>query len=245
MPELSFGTSHVAYLPLSLSSGPIFPEEEDEDVQVYSHFESSKILGDTPSSSSISSNNISVLALAQPEAQESPANSNGTLQNKTNSTVTIITTPRASVPRLPSGGSELSHLSNELITVSHRENPTTQARVKGQHLLNPNATSLITDTVFLTSPEDPDWDLEDSEPSVQEVGIGTTANDLVALEEPSSGKGSEKPGSLSNSKRPKRSVVHLHDMVVCATGCNPLLYKGYGCYCGFLGSGLTVDGIDR
>ncbi|RZC33425.1 phospholipase A2 [Asbolus verrucosus] len=34
-------------------------------------------------------------------------------------------------------------------------------------------------------------------------------------------------------------------MVSCATGCNPLIYKGYGCYCGFLGSGYAVDGIDR
>ncbi|EEZ98801.1 Phospholipase A2-like Protein [Tribolium castaneum] len=33
-------------------------------------------------------------------------------------------------------------------------------------------------------------------------------------------------------------------MVSCATGCNPLIYKGYGCYCGFLGSGYAVDGID-
>ena len=34
-------------------------------------------------------------------------------------------------------------------------------------------------------------------------------------------------------------------MIKCGTGCNPLVYKGYGCYCGFLGSGDTVDGIDR
>ena len=34
-------------------------------------------------------------------------------------------------------------------------------------------------------------------------------------------------------------------MIKCGTGCNPLVYKGYGCYCGFLGSGKTVDGIDR
>lgn len=34
-------------------------------------------------------------------------------------------------------------------------------------------------------------------------------------------------------------------MVKCATGCDPLIYKGYGCYCGFLGSGKTLDGIDR
>ncbi|XP_066589775.1 uncharacterized protein [Prorops nasuta] len=53
---------------------------------------------------------------------------------------------------------------------------------------------------------------------------------------------------LSNSlkhTRYKRGVVHLYNMVVCATGCNPLVYKGYGCYCGFLGSGYVIDGIDR
>jgi len=49
----------------------------------------------------------------------------------------------------------------------------------------------------------------------------------------------------SMKRRPRRSVVHLYDMVVCATGCNPLAYKGYGCYCGFMGSGITVDGIDK
>ncbi|KAK6643814.1 hypothetical protein RUM43_000077 [Polyplax serrata] len=41
--------------------------------------------------------------------------------------------------------------------------------------------------------------------------------------------------------RQKRSVFHLYNMVLCATGCNPLSYKGYGCYCGFLGSGYPVD----
>lgn len=45
--------------------------------------------------------------------------------------------------------------------------------------------------------------------------------------------------------RTKRGVLHLYNMVSCATGCNPLIYKGYGCYCGFLGSGYAVDGIDR
>jgi hypothetical protein len=58
------------------------------------------------------------------------------------------------------------------------------------------------------------------------------------------GGGGDGQSSLMK-RRPRRSVVHLYDMVVCATGCNPLAYKGYGCYCGFLGSGLTVDGIDR
>ncbi|XP_076544407.1 uncharacterized protein LOC117607860 [Osmia lignaria lignaria] len=46
-------------------------------------------------------------------------------------------------------------------------------------------------------------------------------------------------------KRFKRGVIHLYNMIVCATGCNPLSYKGYGCYCGFLGSGYVIDGIDR
>lgn len=49
----------------------------------------------------------------------------------------------------------------------------------------------------------------------------------------------------STRARFKRGVIHLYNMVVCATGCNPLAYKGYGCYCGFLGSGYVIDGIDQ
>ncbi|XP_053605811.1 uncharacterized protein LOC128672587 [Plodia interpunctella] len=45
--------------------------------------------------------------------------------------------------------------------------------------------------------------------------------------------------------RGKRGVFHLYNMIYCATGCEPLIYKGYGCYCGFLGSGRPTDGIDR
>ncbi|CAG9787398.1 unnamed protein product [Diatraea saccharalis] len=48
-----------------------------------------------------------------------------------------------------------------------------------------------------------------------------------------------------NEYRGKRGVVHLYNMMYCATGCEPLAYKGYGCYCGFLGSGRPTDGIDR
>ncbi|KAG8222549.1 hypothetical protein J437_LFUL004585 [Ladona fulva] len=58
----------------------------------------------------------------------------------------------------------------------------------------------------------------------------------------------ENGGSRSkgrNPQRPRRDVVHLYNMVSCATGCNPIIYKGYGCYCGFLGSGAPIDGIDR
>ncbi|GBP74337.1 Phospholipase A2 [Eumeta japonica] len=45
--------------------------------------------------------------------------------------------------------------------------------------------------------------------------------------------------------RGKRGVLHLYNMISCATGCDPVGYKGYGCYCGFLGSGRPADGIDR
>ena len=46
-------------------------------------------------------------------------------------------------------------------------------------------------------------------------------------------------------RRTKRDIFHLYNMMSCTTQCDPLSYKGYGCYCGFLGSGLTVDAIDR
>jgi secretory phospholipase A2 len=55
----------------------------------------------------------------------------------------------------------------------------------------------------------------------------------------------EESESGQSAKRRKRGVLHLYNMVLCATGCDPLAFKGYGCYCGFLGSGYTVDGIDR
>ncbi|XP_031770586.2 uncharacterized protein LOC113522077 isoform X2 [Galleria mellonella] len=45
--------------------------------------------------------------------------------------------------------------------------------------------------------------------------------------------------------RGKRGLLHLYNMIYCATGCEPLSYKGYGCYCGLLGSGKPTDGIDR
>ncbi|KAL0831819.1 hypothetical protein ABMA28_001350 [Loxostege sticticalis] len=55
------------------------------------------------------------------------------------------------------------------------------------------------------------------------------------------------PQSLTSGSenRGKRGVLQLYNMIYCATGCEPLSYKGYGCYCGFLGSGRPTDGIDR
>ncbi|XP_055611583.1 uncharacterized protein LOC129758142 isoform X2 [Uranotaenia lowii] len=49
----------------------------------------------------------------------------------------------------------------------------------------------------------------------------------------------------SREGRAKRGVYNLYSMIKCATGCDPIIYKGYGCYCGFLGSGRTLDGIDK
>lgn len=51
--------------------------------------------------------------------------------------------------------------------------------------------------------------------------------------------------SDDDDDRQKRDVIDLYSMVKCATGCDPLIFKGYGCYCGFLGSGKALDGIDR
>lgn len=51
--------------------------------------------------------------------------------------------------------------------------------------------------------------------------------------------------SVSAHNSSKRASWDFYAMIKCGTGCNPLVYKGYGCYCGFLGSGNTVDGIDR
>ncbi|XP_068242129.1 acidic phospholipase A2 E-like isoform X2 [Palaemon carinicauda] len=57
--------------------------------------------------------------------------------------------------------------------------------------------------------------------------------------------GGEGGGTGAGHTRRKRSVFHLVQMMTCAVPCNPLDYKGYGCYCGFLGSGVVVDGIDK
>ena len=44
--------------------------------------------------------------------------------------------------------------------------------------------------------------------------------------------------------RDQRGAIHLYGIIKCATGCNPLSFKGYGCFCGFQGAGEPVDGID-
>ncbi|XP_076309433.1 basic phospholipase A2 2-like [Tachypleus tridentatus] len=45
--------------------------------------------------------------------------------------------------------------------------------------------------------------------------------------------------------RARRSVLQLANVLQCVTGCNPLTYRGYGCYCGYMGRGEPVDEIDR
>lgn len=56
---------------------------------------------------------------------------------------------------------------------------------------------------------------------------------------------SNSSASQATDGRTKRGALLLYSMVKCSTGCDPLVYKGYGCYCGFLGSGRALDGIDR
>ncbi|KOB66665.1 Phospholipase A2, partial [Operophtera brumata] len=68
----------------------------------------------------------------------------------------------------------------------------------------------------------------------------------VPEEEYRKGVRSINPQTYTNrGDRGKRGVLHLYNMIFCATGCEPLAYKGYGCYCGFLGEGRPTDGIDR
>ncbi|XP_077286020.1 uncharacterized protein LOC143911131 [Arctopsyche grandis] len=52
-------------------------------------------------------------------------------------------------------------------------------------------------------------------------------------------------GNEVKEVRDKRGVAQLYNMISCATGCDPISYKGYGCYCGFLGAGQITDSIDR
>ncbi|XP_074594956.1 uncharacterized protein LOC141850277 [Brevipalpus obovatus] len=45
--------------------------------------------------------------------------------------------------------------------------------------------------------------------------------------------------------RVRRGIVQLASMIKCVSGCTPIQYKGYGCFCGLFGSGKPVDAIDR
>ncbi|XP_031552259.1 uncharacterized protein LOC116289456 [Actinia tenebrosa] len=52
-------------------------------------------------------------------------------------------------------------------------------------------------------------------------------------------------GSEVQLSRAKRSIANFGAMIHCGTGRNPLLYNGYGCFCGFGGKGTPVDDVDR
>ena len=74
----------------------------------------------------------------------------------------------------------------------------------------------------------------------------------------------ETQSSTRVKSRAKRSIIQLAGMIRCVSGmanffanllnllnnifilgCDPLSYKSYGCYCGYLGAGEPVDVIDR
>ncbi|XP_046479260.1 phospholipase A2-like isoform X1 [Neodiprion pinetum] len=55
----------------------------------------------------------------------------------------------------------------------------------------------------------------------------------------------EAENNSSQLGRSKRALWNLYNVLSCGTVCDPFDYVGYGCYCGFSGSGYPVDGIDR
>ncbi|XP_075147814.1 uncharacterized protein LOC142221857 [Haematobia irritans] len=71
------------------------------------------------------------------------------------------------------------------------------------------------------------------------------ANIFLARSNDPFGYSTKWPLRKSNRTKHKRDVLRLYSMIQCSTGCEPLSYKGYGCYCGFLGNGVPTDGIDR
>lgn len=72
---------------------------------------------------------------------------------------------------------------------------------------------------------------------VAEVGktFGNSSLSVVIADLPSERRRSRK----------RRSVLQLASMLKCVTGCSPLSFQGYGCFCGFLGDGAPVDSIDK
>ncbi|KAJ8937477.1 hypothetical protein NQ314_011866 [Rhamnusium bicolor] len=44
-------------------------------------------------------------------------------------------------------------------------------------------------------------------------------------------------------QRAKRGVLHLYNMVSCATGCNPLIYKGYGYVAKCMTGAMTLQNV--
>lgn len=76
-------------------------------------------------------------------------------------------------------------------------------------------------------------------------------NNLNSSSSSSSNSDASKTSSSSSGKsgqvhsRKKRGIMELAGMISCVTGCDPIKYKGYGCYCGYSGVGMPVDAIDR
>ncbi|KAH9368847.1 hypothetical protein HPB48_004346 [Haemaphysalis longicornis] len=62
---------------------------------------------------------------------------------------------------------------------------------------------------------------------------------LVKVPSPGEENGRHRAGA-----RARRSIVQLANMLKCVSGCNPLSYRGYGCFCGYMGDGTPVDHID-
>ena len=92
----------------------------------------------------------------------------------------------------------------------------------------------------------PTWNVT-GDRSRGEKGVGDDVihTSMAAVHPSASSRRRDGVGFSGGGGRTKRDIFHLYNMMSCTTHCDPLSYKGYGCYCGFLGSGHTVDAIDR
>ena len=121
----------------------------------------------------------------------------------------------------------------------HDSIPSSIASIKSSR--TPKLSHVINGTHDSTSTYDNDSTQDSNSTHDNGSTHGSDTNDYIMS--PSSQTNSSASGS--SRRRNKRSVLDLYNMLKCTTDCDPLSYKGYGCYCGFLGAGNVVDGIDK
>ena len=78
-------------------------------------------------------------------------------------------------------------------------------------------------------------------PGSLEYGAGNTSSTYLKSKQPYLYNAF---GGFEDGDRDKRGALHLAGIIACATGCSPLVFNGYGCFCGFAGAGEPMDGID-
>ena len=78
-------------------------------------------------------------------------------------------------------------------------------------------------------------------PGSLEYGTGNTSSTYLKSKQPYLYNAFS---GFEDGDRDKRGALHLAGIIACATGCSPLVFNGYGCFCGFAGAGEPMDGID-